>query len=144
MYLHTDDDTNLSAHSLRSSSFYSTYGGIFYTDSLLNSVLNASSTNDSNSMSNIPLSVETGKGGVKFNFTIFSEPVLIDTIADAPASRWLPGTLREVTTHHIRTDPTGGLSEIPALERINISMGPSTSYSDVRIPAELDRLDTSP
>ena len=144
MYLHTDQDTNLTAHSLRSSSSRSTFGAIYYTDSLLNSVLNASSTNDSNSMSNIPLSVETGKGGVKFNFTIFSEPVLIDTIVDAPASRWLPGTLREVTTHHIRTDPTGSITEIPALERINISMGPSTSQSDVRITAELDRLDTTP
>ena len=145
MFLHTDQDAQLSAYSLRSAYAYSAmFEGVAYNESLLNSALNASSTNNSHSMSDIPISIETGSGGVRFNFTIFSEPVLIDTVVDAPASRWLPGTLREVTTHHIRTNPTGLQIDAPALERINISMGPSTSLGDVRITAELDRLDTTP
>ena len=144
MFLQTDQDVNLTAHSLRSSSEPSIYNIIYYSDTILNSVLNASSTNDSNSMIDIPISIETASGGVAFNFSVVSEPVLIDTVLDAPASRWLPGTLREVTTHHIRTDPNNPQSIAPALERINISMGPSTSHSNVRITAELDRLDTNP
>ena len=144
MFLQTDQDANLTAHSLRSSSEPSILNFIYYSDTILNSVLNASSTNDSNSMIDIPISIETASGGVVFNFTVASEPVLIDTVVDAPASRWLPGTLREVTTHHVRTDPNNPQSIAPALERINISMGPSTSHNDVRVTAELDRLDTTP
>ena len=144
MFLQTDQDAHLTAHSLRSSSLASVFSGVYYSDTILNSVLNASRTNDSNSMIDIPISIETGSGGVVFNFTVTSEPVLIDTVVDAPASRWLPGTLREVTTHHIRVDPNNLQSIAPALERINISMGSSTSHNDVRITAELDRLDTTP
>ena len=113
-------------------------------DPLLNQALNASYTGDDRALLDLPFRVETQRGGVDVELEIESLPDLVDSVVYAPSSRWLPNTLRSITTNHIRSIPTNSSFEAPALERLYLSIGSSDDVSSIRISVEVDRLDTTP
>ena len=113
-------------------------------DTLLNEALNASYTGDDRAMLDLPFRVQTLQGAVNVELEVESSPNLVDSVVDAPASRWLPNTQRSITTHHIRTIPTDLSMDAPALESIHLSIGSSDQESSIRISVEVDRLDTTP
>ena len=113
-------------------------------ESLLNQALNASYNGNDRELLDLPFRVQTQQGGVNVELEIESQPNLIDSVIDAPPSRWLPNTLRSITTHHLRTIPTHPTLEAPALDRIFLSIGSTDDESSIRIRAEVDRLDATP
>ena len=113
-------------------------------ESILNRALNASYTGDDRVLLNLPFRIQTERGSVRVDLEVESQPNLIDSVIDAPSSRWLPNTLRSITTHHERVIPTHPTMEAPALERITLAIGSNDAPSSIRISAEVDRLDTAP
>ena len=113
-------------------------------ESLLNEALNASYTGDDRALLDLPFRIQTNYGSVRVDLEVESQPDLVDSVIDAPGSRWLPNTLRSITTYHERVIPTHPTMEAPALERITLAIGSSDDASSIRISAEVDRLDTTP
>ena len=113
-------------------------------ESILNRALNASYTGDDRVLLDVPFRIQTERGSVRVNLEVESQPNLIDSVIDAPSSRWLPNTLRSITTHHKRVIPTHPTMDAPALERITLAIGSSDAPSSIRISAEVDRLDATP
>jgi hypothetical protein len=112
--------------------------------SLLNQALNASYAGDDRALLDLPFRVQTQRGGVHVEVEVESLPDLVDSVVDAPSSRWLPNTLRSITTNHVRSIPTNSSFEAPALERLFLSIGSNNEVSSIRISVEVDRLDTTP
>lgn len=113
-------------------------------DPLLNQALNASYAGDDRALLDLPFRVQTQRGGVLVEVEVESLPDLVDSVVDAPGSRWLPNTVRSITTHHVRSIPTNSTFEAPALERLYLSIGSNDEISSIRISVEVDRLDTTP
>ena len=113
-------------------------------ESLLNQALNASYTGDDRELLNLPFRVQTELGGVNVELEVESQANLVDRVIIAPESRWLPNTLRSITTNHIRVVPTHPTMQAPALDRLFLSIGPDDDESTIRISAEVDRLDSTP
>ena len=113
-------------------------------ESLLNQALNASYTGEDRALLNLPFRVQTERGSVRVDLEVESQPDMVDSVIDAPSSRWLPNTFRSITTNHERVIPTHPTMEAPALERILLSIGSSDEASSIRISAEVDRLDSTP
>ena len=113
-------------------------------ESLLNEALNASYTGDDRALLDLPFRIQTNQGSVRVDLEVESQPDLVDSVIDAPSSRWLPNTLRSITTYHERVIPTHPTMEAPALERITLAIGSSDDAVSIRISAAVDRLDTTP
>ena len=113
-------------------------------ESLLNQAVNASYTGNDRVLLDLPFRVQTQQGGVNVELEVESQPNLVDSVVDASSSRWLPNTLRSITTHHIRTIPTDLTMDAPDLERIMLFIGSSDDESSIRIGVEVDRLDATP
>ena len=113
-------------------------------ESLLNQAINASYTGNDRVLLDLPFQIQTQQGGVNVELEVESQPNLVDSVVDASSSRWLPNTLRSITTHHIRTIPTDLTMDAPDLERITLSIGSSDVESSIRIGVEVDRLDATP
>ena len=112
--------------------------------SLLNQALNASYAGDDRAMLDLPFRIQTERGSVRVDLEVESQPELVDTVIDAPRSRWLPNTYRSITTNHQRVIPTNPTMEAPALERITLAIGSSENTASIRISVEVDRLDSTP
>ena len=115
-----------------------------FDESLLNQALNASFEGNDRQLLDLPFRVQTLQGSVTVELEVESQLDLVDSVVDAPPSRWLPHTQRSITTHHLRTIPTHPAMEAPALERIFLSLGSSDDEFSIRIRAEVDRLDETP
>tara|TARA_B100001741_G_scaffold33348_2_gene23863 strand:- start:23749 stop:30069 length:6321 start_codon:yes stop_codon:yes gene_type:complete len=113
-------------------------------ESLLNQALNASYTGDDRTLLDLPFRIQTERGSVRVDLEVESQPDLVDSVIDAPGSRWLPNTLRSITTYHERVIPTHPTMDAPALERITLSIGSSDDVASIRISVEADRLDSTP
>ncbi|MGB1567446.1 MAG: hypothetical protein ACPHBQ_03090, partial [Candidatus Poseidoniaceae archaeon] len=113
-------------------------------DSQLNQALNASYTGDDRALLDLPFRIQTERGSVRVDLEVESQPDLVDSVIDAPGSRWLPNTLRSITTNHLRVIPTHPTMDAPALERVTLSIGSSDDEASIRISVEVDRLDSTP
>ena len=81
-------------------------------ESLLNEALNASYTGDDRALLDLPFRIQTNQGSVRVDLEVESQPDLVDSVIDAPSSRWLPNTLRSITTYHERVIPTHPTMEL--------------------------------
>mgnify|MGYP001260253671 FL=1 len=110
----------------------------------LNSAKLASIGNDTRAIIDIPLHVQTDKGGLRVGLNATMLPLMVETVERPSYTRWLPEETVSFTTHHTRYNPLDATNDAPDISEVSLWLGPTADMSSTVIHVELDRIQEAP
>lgn len=112
--------------------------------STMNSAKAASDVGDVRAVLDIPLHINTERGGVRVGLTANTLPLMTEAV-DTPAfSRWLPETTVSFTTIHHRENPLNQLEDAPDITSVDLYLSSTPSVETSFAHIQVDQLQTSP
>ena len=112
--------------------------------SSLNTAKEASFEGDMRAVLDIPLHINTERGGLRVGVWATAVPVMLEQV-DAPSyTRWLPEETVSFITHHTRQNPLDTNEDAPDISKVNLFLSPTSSLNEAVVHVELDQIHDSP
>lgn len=112
--------------------------------STMNSAKDASNTGDVRALLDIPLHVNTQRGGVRVGLTANTLPLMTEFVDPPTYSRWLPETTVEFTTVHHRENPLDQGEDAPDITSVDLYLNSIASVGTAFVHVQVDQLQTTP
>ena len=110
----------------------------------LNTAKQASHGTDMRAVLDIPLHINTERGGLRVAIGATAVPVMLEQV-DAPSyTRWLPEETVTITTHHTRLNPLDTNEDAPDITKVAFHLSPSPNLDDGVVHIEVDRIPEAP
>ena len=112
--------------------------------SALNSAKQASFDGDMRSVLDVPLHVQTERGGLRVALGAATLPLMTEEVESPTYTRWLPEQTVSFTSHHTRLNPLDATEDAPDIDEVAFYLSPTSSLDDALVHVELDRVQEAP
>ena len=112
--------------------------------SALNTAKAASYEGDMRAILDVPLHINTERGGLRVGVGATAVPVMTEQV-DAPSyTRWLPEQTVSFITHHTRLNPLDITEDAPDITSVALHLSPSSDLNEAVVHVELDQIQNTP
>ncbi len=112
--------------------------------SALNEAKQASYDGDMRAVLDIPLHLQTERGGLRVAIGATAVPVMIEQVETPSYTRWLPEQTVSFTTHHTRLDPLDASVDAADISKVALHLSPTANVEEAVVHVELDQIQENP